>query len=315
MKNKILILLMSCNQPLYEQEEQACRDTFLKDAEGAGLSYYFYKGGAEEFSIDRKSHTMLLPVPDSLGGTSRKTVLALTEALKMDDWDYVIKTNVSTWLDVAKIVKVVEKWEGREDRNIYGARFIANDASRKVPFPRGHFMVLSRFLVEGIVNWAPKLLNVNDMPKTDDTLICLSILFHLQKVSGDNYEKRLMEVPAVNSWQEGIQDAQEWTDALSVRCKDEATPENTPDNMRKVHKLRRSKNQMRMYRRPMGVIETRYGMMAYATFQKVCAVVDQANKAREEVKTTPAPATPKQEQKQPQEDRIEQIRKRLTEKK
>ena len=306
---------MSCNQPLYEQEEQACRDTFLKDAEGAGLSYYFYKGTDGELSIDRKSHTMLLPVPDGLGGTSKKTVLALTEVLKMDDWDYVIKTNVSTWLDIAKIVKAVEKWEGREDRNIYGARFIANDASRKVPFPRGHFMVLSRFLVEGIVNWAPKLLNVNDMPKTDDTIICLSMLFHLQKVLGDNYEKRLMEVPAVNSWQEGIQDVQEWADALSIRCKDEVTPENTPDNMRKAHKLKRSKNQMRMYRRPMGVIETRYGMMTYATFQRVCAAVDQANKAREEAKPTPAPATPKQEQKQPEEDRIEQIRKRLTEKK
>ena len=312
MKNKILILLMSCNQPLYEQEEQACRDTFLKDAEGAGLSYYFYKGTEGELSIDEKTHTMLLPVPDSLGGTSRKTVLALTEALKMDDWDYVIKTNVSTWLDIAKVVKAVEKWEGSDDRNIYGARFIANDASRKVPFPRGHFMILSRFLVEGIITWAPKLLNASDMPRTDDTLLCLSLLYHLQKVCGDTYADRLMEVPAVNSWQEGIQDAQEWTDALSIRCKDEATPENTPDNMRKVHKLKRSKNQMRMYRRPMGLTETKYGMMTYPTFQKVCAVVDQMKKAREESQTTPAP---KQEQRQQEEDRIEQIRKKLTEKK
>lgn len=312
MKNKILILLMSCNQPLYEQEEQACRDTFLKDAEGAGLSYYFYKGTEGELSIDEKTHTMLLPVPDSLGGTSRKTVLALTEALKMDDWDYVIKTNVSTWLDIAKVVKAVEKWEGSDDRNIYGARFIANDASRKVPFPRGHFMVLSRFLAEGIVTWAPKLLNASDMPKTDDTLVCLSLLYHLQKVCGDTYADRLMEVPAVNRWTDNIQDAQEWTDALSVRCKDEVTPENTPDNMRKVHKLKRSKNQMRMYRRPMGLTETKYGMMTYPTFQKVCAVVDQMKRAREESQTTPAQ---KQEQRQQEEDRIEQIRKKLTEKK
>ena len=229
----------------------------------------------------------------------------------MDDWDYVIKTNVSTWLDIAKIVKAVDKWEGSDDRNIYGARFIANDASRKVPFPRGHFMILSRFLVEGIITWAPKLLNASDMPRTDDTLLCLSLLYHLQKVCGDIYADRLMEVPAVNSWQEGIQDAQEWTDALSVRCKDEVTPENAPDNMRKVHKLKRSKNQMRMYRRPMGLTETKYGMMSYGMFQKICAVVDKMDKKNEEarVKETPQLQTP------PKEDRIEQIRKRLTEKK
>ena len=309
MKNKILILLMSCNQPLYEHEEQACRDTFLKDAESAGLSYYFYKGGAEEISIDRESHTMLLPVPDNLAGTSKKTVLALTEALKMGDWDYVIKTNVSTWLDIAKIVKAVDKWEGSGDRNIYGARFLANDASKKVPFPRGHFMILSRFLVLGIVNWAPKLLNANDMPRTDDTLLCLSMLYHLQKICGDDYEKRLMEVPAVNCWVETIQDAQEWSDALSIRCKDETTPEKTADHMIKTNKLKRSKNQGRMYRRPMGLTETKYGMMGYGMFQKICAMVNAIEKKEEEqLKETPKPA-------QPQEDKIEQIRKRLTEKK
>ena len=311
MKNKILILLMSCNQPLYEREEQVCRDTFLKDAEDAGLSYYFYKGGAEELSMNQETHTILLPVPDGLGATSKKTVLALSEALKMDDWDYVIKTNVSTWLDIAKIMKAVDKWEGKEDRNIYGARFLANDASKKVPFPRGHFMVLSRFLVEGIVTWAPRLLNVNDMPKTDDTLLCLSLLYHLQKICGDTYTDRLMEVPAVNYWTDDIQDAQEWSDALSVRCKDEVDPEKTPDHMIKTNKLKHAKNQGRMYRRPMGLAETKYGMMNYGMFQKVCAAVDKMAKKNEEapVKETPQSQTP------PKEDKIAQIRKRLTEKK
>ncbi len=310
MKNKILILLMSCNQPLYEQEEQACRDTFLKDAEGAGLSYYFYKGTDGELSIDGENHTMLLPVPDGLGGTSRKTVLALAEALKMDDWDYVLKTNVSTWLDIQKIVRAVDKWEGRQDRNIYGARFLANEASKKVPFPRGHFTILSRSLVEGIVQWAPRLINANGMPKTDDTLICLSVLYYLQKILGDSYQNRLMEVPSINSWTEQIQDAPEWSDALSIRCKDEVIKENTPDNMRKVHKLKRAKNQMRTYRRPMGAVETKYGMMSYGVFERVSALVDKAKeeKKQEEEK----PQTPPQPQ--PGTNRIEEIRERLIKK-
>ena len=309
MKNKILILLMSCNQPLYQEEEQACCETFLKDAEGAGLSYYFYKGTDGELTIDQESHTMLLPVPDGLGATSKKTLMAFHEALKMGGWDYIIKTNVSTWLDISKIIKAVDKWEGCEDRNIYGARFIANDASKKVPFPRGHFIILSRTLVEGIVKYGSILAKVDGMPKTDDTLLCLSMLYYLHKVLKDNYRERLMEVPAVIEWSDAIQDSREWSDALSVRCKDEGSPENTPKNMRKTHKIKRSKKQEKSYRRPMNLVETKYGLMSYAVYNQVSALIEKVKKEAEEKKQE----TPPQSQLPPSQpvNKLEEIRKKL----
>lgn len=307
MKNKILILLMSCNQPLYQEEEQACRDTFLKDAEGAGLSYYFYKGTDGELTIDQESHTMLLPVHDGLGATSKKTIMAFHEALKMEDWDYIIKTNVSTWLDVPKIVKAVDKWEGREDTNVYGARFLANDASKKVPFPRGHFTILSRTLVEGIVKFGPLLVKANGMPKTDDTLLCLSMLYHIQKILKETYQEKLMEVPSVIEWSDAIQDSREWSDALSVRCKDEKNPENTPENMRKTHKLKRAKNQARSFRRPMGLIETKYGLMTYPAYNHISALIDKiAKEAEEKKKEIPVSAEPPREP-----NKLEEIRRKL----
>lgn len=308
MKNKILILLMSCNQPLYQEEEQACRDTFLKDAEGAGLSYYFYKGTDGELTIDQKSHTMLLPVHDGLGATSKKTIMALNEALKMEDWDYIIKTNVSTWLDVPKIIKAVDNWEGREDRNIYGARFIANDASKKVPFPRGHFMIISRTIVEGIVKFGPLLVKANGMPKTDDTLLCLSMLYYLQKTLNDSYQEKLMEVPSVIEWADMIQDSREWSDALSIRCKDEKQPEDTPDNMRKAHKLKRAKNQTRMYCRPMGLVETKYGLMPYGAYTHISTTIEKLKKEAEEKKAEPPKPEPAP---QPKQNKLEEIRKKL----
>lgn len=284
MDNKILILLMSCNQPLYASEEQACRDTFLKDAEGAGISYWFYKGVSEEHpepGLDEETHTLYINVHDGLGGTSKKTVAALAEALKYDTWDYVLKTNVSTWLDVPKIQKAVNKWEGREDKNIYGARFLANDASKKVPFPRGHFTILSRSMVEGIVKWAPILIKSGGMPRTDDTLLCLSTLYHVYKVLQEKYEDKLMEVPSVIAWANEIQDAPEWTDALSVRCKEEKEPTKTPENMRKVHRLKREEKQDRVYRRPMGLVETGYGLMQYKMYEKISTLIDKMRKEKE----------------------------------
>lgn len=309
MDNKILILLMSCNQPLYEQEEQACRDTFLKDTEKAGIQYYFYKGVTEEHPelfIDEENNTMYLPVPDGLGGTSRKTLLALNEALKFEGWDYVIKTNVSTWLDIKRICKAVEQWEGSEDRNVYGARFLANDASKKVPFPRGHFMIISRALVDGVVKWAPSLIVSDKFPRTDDTLMCLALLYHIQKILEDNYVERLKEVPSVTNWIEDIQEAKEWPDAFSVRCKDESNGEKTPENMLKVHALKRSTKVKRKCYRPMGVIETKYGLMTYESFQKVA-------KAMEKKATEPQPAQqpPQQANQSEQKEKMLDIRRKL----
>ena len=273
MKNKILILLMSCNQPLYQREEQACRETFLKAAEGAGIPYWFYRGGSE-LVVDPDSRVMTLPVPDDLAGTARKTVAALTEALKDGSWDYLVKTNVSTWLDVEKIQAAVDMWEGRDDTNIYGARFLANEASMHVPFPRGHFTVMSRSLVEGVVSYSPRLIATGKCPRTDDTLICLSAMYFIEKALGKRYLESLKEVPSVTAWAEDIVDAPDWTDALSVRCKDEPDRENTPDNMRKVQTLK-SSGESGDRRRPMGVIETNYGPMTYDRYCKVLRLLDE----------------------------------------
>ena len=267
-KKKFIILLMSCNQPLYIKEEQACRDTFLKNAEGAGIPYWFYRGGEEKQYIDA-DHVIHLSCPDGLAGTSEKTVTAMATSLQLGDWDYLIKTNVSTWLNIEKIGEAIDKWEGRGDHNIYGARFLINSASRSVPFPRGHFSVFSREMVEGIVKWSPKLIASGSFPKTDDTLIGLSCLYQIMRVYEEKYQDRLMEVPAVNSWPEDgrIEDAQEISDALCVRCKDEKTPENTPENMRRVHGLMYSeKSPFREYRRPVRLFETGFGYMDYKTY-------------------------------------------------
>lgn len=288
MENKILILLMSCNQPLYEEEERACRETFLRDAEGAGVPYWFYKGTDGELTMNRESRTMLLPVHDGLGATSKKTLMAFREALKTDEWDYIIKTNVSTWLDVPKLLSAVSRWEGRGDRNIYGSRYIANAASKDVPFPRGNLMILSRSLVEAVTRVAPRLLKAGSMPGTDDTLLCLCLLYHIQREMGLRYTDSLMEVPSVTAWSDKAYESPEWTDALSVRCKDEEAPEETPGNMRRAHAWKGEPPE-REWRRPMGPVETALGLMPYGRYDRIMAEV---RKRKGGEKTPPADPSP-----------------------
>ena len=288
MENKILILLMSCNQPLYEEEERACRETFLRDAEGAGVPYWFYRGGAESPLTDPVTRVMTLPSGDGLGSTSRKTVMALAAALQDDSWDYLVKTNVSTWLDVPKLLSAVSRWEGRDDPRVYGSRFLANAASKDVPFPRGNLTILSRSLAEAVVRVAPGLLKSGSMPRTDDTLLCLCLLYHIQREMGLRYTDSLMEVPSVTAWSDKAYESPEWTDALSVRCKDEESPEETPGNMRRAHAWKREPPE-REWRRPMGPVETALGLMPYGRYDRIMA---EARKRKGGEKTPPADPSP-----------------------
>ena len=280
MKNKILILLMSCNKDLYCKEEQACRETFLKDAEEAGIKYYFYKGlpeGVTEQYVNQEERTIYLDAPDNLAGTGKKTVAALKAVLETDEWDYVLKTNVSTWIDIDKVQKAVNTLPGPDDLNVYGARFLANESSKRAPFPRGHFVIYSRKLVGGILDCAGKMANVKSIPKTDDTFLGLVSLYYIQKVAGEKYVERIKEVPAVNSWHEDISSAQEYSDALCIRCKNEEDKEKSADNMRKAHSLKRSPGRKpKAYFRDVDLIETKFGLNTYATYLKFCYAEDKA---------------------------------------
>ena len=283
MKNKVLILLMSCNQPLYDEEEQACRDTFLKDAEEAGVSYYFYKGldGTHSAScIDEEAHTIYIDVSDGLGGTAKKTALAL-EMTGDKDYDYVLKTNVSTYLNINNIAKAVDEWEGAEDDNIYGGRFIINQASKNIPFPRGYFTLVSKKLVSGALPFMKKLAWVSQMPKTDDTLLGLSLLYYIKKGLEKDYMGSLNIVPSVISWRDDIWENPGLLNALAVRCKNENALEKTPDNMRAVDRVVKEKTEPKKYRMPAEQFETPYGLMSYNNHLKIDKIITELNKMAE----------------------------------
>lgn len=286
---KILVLFMTCNKPLYEEEEKACRETFLKDVDESKVSYWFYKGVNDEHptqEFDNETHTLYLDVPDTLAGTGRKTLEAIRATLSTE-YDYLIKTNVSSYLNFPKIVEEFEKWPGADDENIYGSRFILNDASKSIPFPRGYFMVIPKHQVEGMIEVADKLIGKKGIPVTDDTLIGLSVLYNIVKIKGDTYLDKLCEVPSVVEWPKyDIEQAPEFFDSLVIRCKSEGEDgtNTTPDNIRLVHK--RLKNPTNITRcRPPKMFETPLGMLTYEryfTLRKIVTAILKQTKKNED---------------------------------
>lgn len=278
---KIIILLMSCNQPLYENEEQACRDTFLKDAEEAGVAYYFYKGlndAHPDQCIDEETHTIYLNVNDGLGGTGRKTTAAL-KAISGMDYDYVVKTNVSTYLNIQNLCIAINGWEGSDDENIYGGRFIVNKASKNIPFPRGYFTVLSKKLVNGILPYIEKLALSPNMPRTDDTLLSFGLLYYINKTLGKSYSEKLMEVPSVVSWDDKIWENPCLGNAMAIRCKNEKDNTKTPENMLNAHMAVKQKMRPKDWFLPATQFETGYGLMSYGNYVKFDALFEQIKNA------------------------------------
>ena len=275
---------MSCNNPLYENEELACMNTFLMDAEGAGIPFYFYKSVSEghpEPGFDEEGHTLYVDAPDGLAGTGKKTAAALKAILPLD-FDYVIKTNVSTYLNINNILNGTRNWPGKDDTNIYGGRYIINKSSLNVPFPRGCFLVLSKTLTKGMLDTLDTLTDRDSMPKTDDTLICLATLYHIQKQLKANYIDKIKQVPSVASWTENVIEDPLFRNAFAIRCKDENDQENTPGNLLKTHALIKAGEGPELNYIPAKEYETGLGIMNYADYIKVDKALSVLKKLKEE---------------------------------
>lgn len=108
-QKKILILIMSCNDEFFINEEKVCRETYLKDIDHKNLDvvYYFYRGkeaGSQEAEdyIDEENRILHInSVGDGLEDTYEKTIAAFKLLEKAGvKYDYVVRTNTSTWINL-----------------------------------------------------------------------------------------------------------------------------------------------------------------------------------------------------------------------
>jgi hypothetical protein len=134
-----------------------------------------------------------------------------------------------------------------------------------------------------MVNVGPLIVGKPNMPVTDDTLACLALLYGTNKEGGPGYMERLKEVPAVTEWFDAIESQPEFSQALSVRCKDEGHPERTPAHIRETHvRYKAPAKYPTESRRPINLIETGFGYLKYG---KYCEYIDRIKKKKEREKT------------------------------
>ncbi len=96
---KILILLMSCNDKVFLDEEILCKNTWLKFVDNFdNINYYIYKAGKLDQIIH---HDIFVKAPDDKDHTYTKTIRCFELINNRNiEYDYIVRTNLSTFINI-----------------------------------------------------------------------------------------------------------------------------------------------------------------------------------------------------------------------
>jgi len=222
MKKKVIILSMSCNKERYINEEKVIRETWGKDIiEGKydNIELLFYRGGTDKTYLE--NDILHLISDDTLIGTYQKSIDCFEWLIKNKEFDYVIRTNTSTYINVEAILRCLD-FNINEDI-VCGPYLLMNRTNNFIPFLPGFYLIFSKKIINLLVN---KRLLINNY---DDNTFAITLL----NSYGRNYlEEHILEIDNINF--DDI-DKVNLSNVYCVRVKDEENKLNTIDNMKIIH--------------------------------------------------------------------------------
>lgn len=137
MSKKVIILSMSCNQERYINEENAIRQTWGKDIlEGKydNIELLFYRGGSDSIYLEK--NVLHLTSDDTLFGTYQKTMDCLKWLVENKEFDYIIRTNTSTYINIDAIQQFLSLKNIQKD-TIFCPHLTINGLSKYTPYGGG----------------------------------------------------------------------------------------------------------------------------------------------------------------------------------
>lgn len=251
MNKKAIILCMSCNQERYINEEEVIRQTWGKDIlEGKydNIELMFYRGGSDNTYLE--DDILHLTSDDTLIGTYQKSIDAFNFLLENKDFDYVIRTNTSTYINICAIQQFLEF--NIEEEIVCGPYLIINQCNSFIPFLSGFYLIFSKQTINLLVH--------NRMIKNnfDDNSFAISLF----KIYNRRYlQEYILEIDAIDFKDINNSDLNKY---YCVRVKDELTLTNTVNNMKITHERYISKyNKDKRVNEPHGFtkIYTIYGQI------------------------------------------------------
>lgn len=192
---KILILIMSCNKEHFINEERVCKDTYLSILPD-NIDYIIYRGGGNNTYLDKENNLLGLDCNDSIEFTFQKTYLALKYINSHFDYDYIFRTNTSTYVNIELLNYFVNRIENVKD--LWGAEYTRLvDVQNKLfknPYLRGNGLLLSRFNVEVLLNEGKSIGEIKTNAKLsfiDDEVIGAVINGYWETINNNYYDSHI----------------------------------------------------------------------------------------------------------------------------
>jgi hypothetical protein len=105
-KNKIIVLILSTNNSLYDNFIKSIRGGWVNELNKHGIEYFFYSGGHSISQVI--GDEIHLTAPDDLKHTSLKFIKCLELLLAYrSDVELIYRTNLSSFIDVKNFIKFI----------------------------------------------------------------------------------------------------------------------------------------------------------------------------------------------------------------
>ena len=189
-KRKVLFLVMSCNLKEYINEEYILKETWANDIINGNItnaSLITYRGSKNKTTyFDKDENILYVNAKDDWGGTYEKTIKAFEWINNNIEYDYIVRTNTSNYINLQSILKLINSLPD-DDEYIYGTRIIVNSSSRNVPYFRGNCLILKKSIVNDIIKAYDK-----NVRTTDDSWIGYTLAKYYHN---DVYFSKLRQFP------------------------------------------------------------------------------------------------------------------------
>jgi hypothetical protein len=143
----ITIAVSSILEPWITIENEGIRKTWLLNKNDNDLVLFYY-GGVNDLTVN--DDRIYLPHPEGFMNIGHKTIMLMEYILKNYDFDYVFKTNTSSYIDLKKLNEYVDNMPLN---NLYsGVIGDYNNGNNTIRFVSGCGVLLSKDMVELYIN-------------------------------------------------------------------------------------------------------------------------------------------------------------------
>ena len=163
-KKTILFLIQSCNREDFLNEEFVVKETWAKDIVNGNIknTHLLFYRSSKNGKTYIENDVLYVDEKDSYNSTYAKTIAALNYVNTNVEYDLIVKTNTSTYINLEILVNLVNSTEYNDD-DIYGTRLIINGASKGYLYFRGNCMIFNKNTSKDIVSsYAIKALGPDD---------------------------------------------------------------------------------------------------------------------------------------------------------